>query len=131
MRYDTTIPKEKLVVAVGRWDDNKVKGTNLLLQTSKLAAVRDPSLHIEIYGRPNEAITQWHACLPNHLQGRIHIKGVVPNTQITQGLQRARISFCTSLRERYHTVSAEAHCCGCSAIGPDVPEIPSMKWFAT
>ena len=130
MRYDTTIPKERLVVAVGRWDDAKVKGTDMLLQTSRLAAEKDPNLHIEIYGRPNAAMTQWHADLPNHVQARIHIKGVVPNTQITQGLQRARISLCTSLREGYHTVSAEAHCCGCSAVGPDVPEIPSMKWFA-
>jgi hypothetical protein len=102
----------------------------LLLKTSRLAAEKDANLHIEIYGRPNAAMTQWHADLPNHVQARIHIKGVVPNTQITQGLQRARISLCTSLRESYHTVSAEAHCCGCSAVGPDVPEIPSMKWFA-
>ena len=130
MRYDTTIPKERLVVAVGRWDDARVKGTDLLLKTSRLAAEKDANLHIEIYGRPNAAMTQWHADLPNHVQARIHIKGVVPNTQITQGLQRARISLCTSLRESYHTVSAEAHCCGCSAVGPDVPEIPSMKWFA-
>ncbi|MFN6018274.1 MAG: glycosyltransferase [Verrucomicrobiota bacterium] len=130
MRYDTTIPKERLVVAVGRWDDAKVKGTDLLLQTSRLAAEKDPHLLIEIYGRPNKAMTQWHAKLPMNLQARILIKGVVPNTQITQGLQRARISLCTSLREGYHTVSAEAHCCGCSAVGPDVPEIPSMKWFA-
>jgi glycosyltransferase involved in cell wall biosynthesis len=130
MRYDAAIPKERLVVAVGRWDDAKVKGTDLLLQASKIAAERDPELKIEIYGRPNPAMTQWHAGLPNNLQARILIKGVVPNTEITQGLQRAKISLCTSLREGYHTVSAEAHCCGCSAVGPDVPEIPSMKWFA-
>jgi glycosyltransferase involved in cell wall biosynthesis len=130
MRYDAAIPKERLVVAVGRWDDAKVKGTDLLLQTSKIAVERDPELKIEIYGRPNPAMTQWHAGLPNNLQARIQIKGVVPNTEITQGLQRAKISLCTSLREGYHTVSAEAHCCGCSTVGPDVPEIPSMKWFA-
>ena len=130
MRYDAAILKERLVVAVGRWDDAKVKGTDLLLQASKIAAERDPELKIEIYGRPNAAMTRWHAGLPNNLQARIQIKGVVPNTEITQGLQRAKISLCTSLREGYHTVSAEAHCCGCSAVGPDVPEIPSMKWFA-
>lgn len=130
MRYDTSTPKERLVVAVGRWDDDKVKGTDLLLQTSRLAAETDPNLHIEIYGRPNGAMTQWHADLPNHLQTRIHIKGVVPNIQVTTAYKHARIFLCTSLRESYNIASAESLCCGCSAVGPDVPEIPSMKWFA-
>lgn len=130
MRYDTTIPKERLVVAVGRWDDEKIKGTNLLMQTARLSTETIDGLHIEIYGTTNETMIHWHSDLPNHLKSRILLKGVVPNTQITEGMQRARISLCTSLREGYHTVSAEAHCCGCSAIGPDVPEIPSMKWFA-
>jgi glycosyltransferase involved in cell wall biosynthesis len=130
MRYDANIPKERLIVAVGRWDDAKVKGTSLLMSTSQIASENDPALHIEIYGQPTESMTQWHNILPDNLRSRIHIKGVVPNTEITQGLQRARVSICTSLREGYHTVSAEAHCCGCSVVGPDVPEIPSMKWFA-
>jgi hypothetical protein len=130
MRYDATIPKERLVVAVGRWDDAKVKGTDLLMRTTRGCVEKDPNLHIEIYGRPNEAMTKWYAVLPVELQKRIHLKGVVPNTEITRGLQRAKILLCTSLREGYHTVSAEAHCCGSSVVGPDIPEIPSMKWFA-
>jgi hypothetical protein len=130
MRYDANIPKERLIVAVGRWDDAKVKGTSLLMRTAQIASENDPALHIEIYGQPTESMAQWHKSLPSNLRNRIHIKGVVPNTEITQGLQRARVSICTSLREGYHTVSAEAHCCGCSVVGPNVPEIPSMKWFA-
>lgn len=130
MRYDTNIPKERLVIAVGRWDDEKVKGTKLLMEVAQEATQADKDLKIEIYGKTNQMIDEWHTGLSNDLKSRILIKGIVPNTQITEGLQRARISICTSLREGYHTVSAEAHCCGCSVIGPDVPEIPSMKWFA-
>lgn len=130
MKYDSSITKERLVVAVGRWDDSKVKGTELLMRTARSCVEKDTGLCIEIFGRPSEAMTQWHAALSLELQKRIHLKGVVPNTEITLGLKRARISLCTSLREGYHTVSAEALCCGCSVVGPDVPEVPSMKWFA-
>lgn len=127
---DPAIPKERLVVAVGRWDDTKVKGTDLLLATSRKVAEADSHVKIEIYGRATSGMHDWHKSLDEALRGRIRLMGIVPNMEVMRGLQRARISLCTSLREGYHTVSAEAHCCGCSVVGPDVPEIPSMKWFA-
>lgn len=127
---DQTIPKERLVVAVGRWDDTKVKGTDLLLATSRRVAEADPLVKIEIYGRVTAGMETWHKFLNTALRDQIRLMGIVPNMQVMLGLQRARVSLCTSLREGYHTVSAEAHCCGCSVVGPDVPEIPSMKWFA-
>ncbi len=127
---DPMIPKERLVVAVGRWDDDKVKGTDLLLATTKMVAEADPHVTIEIYGRATLAMESWHKSLKAGSRERIRLLGIVPNMEVMRGLQRARVSLCTSLREGYHTVSAEAHCCGCSVVGPDVPEIPSMKWFA-
>jgi glycosyltransferase involved in cell wall biosynthesis len=130
MSWDPSIPKERLIVAVGRWDDAKVKGTALLMQVSELCTIRDSSLSFEIYGHPSQGMRVWHDKLSPDLRERIHLMGIVPNTDVMKAYQRARISLCTSLREGYHTASAEAMCCGCSVVGPDVPEIPSMKWFA-
>ena len=129
MKPDTGIPKERLVVAVGRWDDAMVKGTALLLETVRLVLDGDDAAAVEIYGRTTPAMNDWHGSLPQGLRERVRLAGVVPNTEVMRGLQRARVSLCTSLRESYHGVSAEALCCGCSVVGPDVPEIPSMKWF--
>ncbi len=130
MDHDSSVQKERLVVAVGRWNDTKVKGTQLLMDVSKLCVERDPALKIEIYGRPSGAMESWHSSLPAIHKNRILLHGVVPNTEVMSGYKRAKVTLCTSLRESYNIALSEAMCCGCSVVGPDVPEIPSIKWFA-
>jgi glycosyltransferase involved in cell wall biosynthesis len=128
---DQILAKEPLVVSVGRWDDAQIKGTQLLMATIGRFLISDMSSRVEIFGRATSEMSQWHLSLPDEIRQRVELKGIVPNYEVRQGLQRARVSLCTSLREGYHTVSAEALCCGCSIVGPDVPEIPSLKWFAS
>lgn len=130
MRYDPNIQKEKLIIAAGRWDDTKTKGTDLLLRTIKSCALSNVHSSFEIYGTITHAMLCWHKSLTSDLARRVLLKGVVSNSQLASTLQRAQISLCTSLSESYHMVSAEALCCGCSIVGPDCPEVPSMKWFA-
>lgn len=129
MVYDAGIPKERLVIAVGRWDDEKVKGTDILMATVEKLAAADPDVRVEIYGPLASKMPGWHRSLEPSIRERIGLLGTIPNAELRMALQRARISLCTSLAEGYHTVSAEALCTGCSIVGPDVPEIPSMKWF--
>ena len=129
MTHDPAIPKEHLVVAVGRWDDAKVKGTSLLLDVCERVLAGDDLLRIEIYGQFPHQLSTWHAVLPITMRERITLVGKVPNAALTRNLQRAKVLLCTSLRESYHAVSAESLCCGASVVGPDVPEIPSLKWF--
>ncbi len=126
---DPTLPKERLLVAVGRWDDARVKGTDLLIATAQMVTECDPDLVVEIYGQATDGMEKWHLGLPPKLREQVRLRGIVPNIDIKRALQRARVALCTSLRESYHIVSAEALCCGCSVVGPDVQEIPSMKWF--
>ncbi|MDA7517831.1 glycosyltransferase [Akkermansiaceae bacterium] len=123
------IPKERLVIAVGRWDDEKVKGTDLLMKVVERLEELDPKIRFEIYGEATGKMERWHAALSESGRAMITLKGIVPNTEVMRALQRARVSLCTSLHESYHAVSAEALCCGCSVVGPDIAEIPSMKWF--
>lgn len=130
MKYDSSIPKERLIVAVGRWDDASVKGTELLMQTARRCLEEDAVLHLEVFGSPSRAMMKWHEALPAALQRRIQLKGRVNNLEIARVLRRARISLCTSLTESFHAASAQALCCGCSVVGPDTPDLPSMRWFA-
>lgn len=123
--------KERLMVAIGRWDDEKVKGTEILKETCKILLEKDADLQIEIYGPRPVSMDNWHKCLDPQTRKRLHLVGLVPNIELRKALQRAQVELCTSLTESNHTVSAEALCCGCSVVGPDVPEIPSMKWFTT
>lgn len=129
MRYDPRVPKEPLVVATGRWDDDRVKGTDLLMATVAALVAKSPDTKVEIFGTIPPFMEDWHRGLPQTMGERIHLLGVVRNEILAMALQRASISLCTSLRESYHIASAEALCCGCSIVGPDVSEIPSMKWF--
>lgn len=129
MKYDPAISKERLIVAIGRWDDEKIKGTDLLKATCMLSLEKDETVQIEIYGKVPASMHSWHESLDSALRSRLHLKGIVPNFELRHSLQRAQVELCTSLSEGYHTVSAEALCCGCSVVGPDVPQIPSLKWF--
>ena len=129
MRYDPAIPKETLLVATGRWDDTKIKGTELLLTTVGLILEKSADAKVEIYGTIPPLMYSWHQALPEKARTQVKLIGTVRNDILAIALQRASISLCTSLREGYHTASAEALCCGCSIVGPDVAEIPSMKWF--
>lgn len=129
MRYDPGVPKENLVIAVGRWDDEKVKGTALLVEVIRQTLNRHPKVEFEIYGPLSPLQENLLTELPGDHRSRLRLIGTVPNQKLRRAFQRARVSLCTSLAEGYHTVSAEALCSGCSVVGPDVPEIPSMHWF--
>lgn len=130
MKYDDAKSKECLVIAVGRWDDEIVKGTSLLMDTWDLVLKNNTFASIEIYGKTTPSLDKWHSSMSDDSRRRTLLKGVVPNIDIRKAFQRAQISICTSLSEGYHTVSAEALCSGCSVVGPDTPDIPTMQWFA-
>lgn len=129
MRYDPSVAKECLVIAVGRWDDEKVKGTALMVEVIRRTLGQNPEVVFEIYGPLSPKLARLAEELPPERKNRLRLVGTVPNLELRRAFQRARVSLCTSLAEGYHTVSAEALCSGCSVVGPDVPEIPSMKWF--
>lgn len=129
MRYDQKVPKEKLVVAIGRWNQEQVKGTSLLASTIVQLLAIEKFVKVEIYGVPSNSLKQWHKELPDEDQVRVKLKGRQPNRELRHALQRASISLCTSMRESFHIASGEALCSGASVVGPDIEELPGLKWF--
>ena len=128
MGFDEAVTKERLVVAVGRWCDPP-KGGPLLISSLGTLLGSDASVCAEIYGEVSPAMKSWHASLARDHRDRVLLKGVVANKDLPEVYSRASVSLCTSVSESFHIASAEALCCGCSVVGPDVPELPSMKWF--
>ena len=129
MAYDQAVPKEEVVIAVGRWNDELVKGTNLLAETITQFFSSEHSARVEIYGLPSELLTQWYENLPSKDRKRVTLKGQTPNRELRHAFQRASVCVCTSVRESFHIASAEALCSGASVVGPDVEELPGLKWF--
>ena len=128
MVEDPQQAKERLCVAVGRWYDAQ-KDTHLLLATIHQVLAADTGVSMEIYGAPTPLMESWHLNLADGMRRRVYLQGVVPNAELRRALTRSRVLLCSSLYESFHIAAAEALCCGCSVVGPDVPEIPSMNWF--
>ena len=81
MTADPAVVRERLVVAVGRWDDEKIKGTDLLLATVEELVQRDPRLLIEIYGTFAVKMAGWHQRLAVGTRERVRLVGVVANSE--------------------------------------------------
>lgn len=128
MTYSPSVPKERLVVTVGRWDDPQ-KGTDILIEAVENLVSTDNSIRVEIYGNPGAIMEAWHRSLSTEFQLQIRLKGVVPNALLRDAFMRARVFLCSSIFESFHIGAAESLCCGCSVVGPDVPEFSSIGWF--
>lgn len=129
MNYSENIAKEVLVVAIGRWNDERIKGTRLLADSVSCLLSKDASVRIEVYGELPQSLILWYETLDHHCRSRVFLKGRQSNKNLRHALQRASVSLCTSMCESFHIASAEALCSGASVVGPDLGELPGMQWF--
>lgn len=123
--------KRPLVVSVARWhrEDWRQKNPRLLMQTLALVLQENPEVTGQVVGRMEEEIkTEFLRTVGPH-RNRLILSGRIPNPDLVPLLQSAQISLCTSNHESFHIASAEALCCGCSVVAPDLPELPSLRWF--
>jgi len=124
-------PKEPQIVCIGRWhsEDWRQKNPRLLLETAARVLSRNPKAEFVVVGSMDPSLQRQFSDLAERTQGRLRLAGRLPNQEIAGLLQTAQISFCSSNHESFHIASAEALCCGCSVVAPDLPELPSLKWF--
>lgn len=130
MRYDGQT-KESRVVSVGRWQpgDWRQKNPRLLLETAGRVLRRLPQSEFVVVGSMEKQLHRQFSDLANRAAGRLRLAGRLPNLEIAKLFQGSRVAFCSSNHESFHIASAEALCCGCSLVAPDLPELPSQKWF--
>jgi glycosyltransferase involved in cell wall biosynthesis len=125
--------KSPQVVAVGRWlpEDWRQKNPALLLEViTRLLAAR-PDLECVVVGRMQEALKEKFLGAAGENRSRLRILGHVPNRDLSAWLKSSQVALCTSTHESFHIASAEALCCGCSLVAPDLSELPSFSWFTS
>lgn len=125
--------KENLIIAIGRWDDEKQKRARFLMQTlQRYYQANHGNTATEIYGTITPELQAWHAGMPTAVRELISLKGYLANAMLKDVYQRARIICCTSSHESSHIVSAEALCCGCSVVVTNLPKTLSvLHWYTT
>lgn len=125
--------KENLIIAIGRWDDEKQKRSRFLMQTlQRYYQGNHNNTVTEIYGTITPELQAWHAGLPTVAREHISLKGYLANAMLKDVYHRARIICCTSSHESSHIVSAEALCCGCSVVVTNLPKTLSvLHWYTT
>jgi glycosyltransferase involved in cell wall biosynthesis len=130
MRY-TGQAKQPRVVCVGRWqpEDWRQKNPRLLLQTLVYLLPKVPHLECVVVGSMEENLRRQFLETTAVFSGRVRLPGRMPNHEIAPLFQTSQVALCTSNHESFHIASAEALCCGCSLVAPDLPELPSLKWF--
>jgi hypothetical protein len=105
--------RERLVVAVGRWDDPQ-KDAPLLRAGLERMLATDDQVRVEIAGPLHK---EFRGLDPS----RVTSLGPVPNTDLPDLFGRARIIAFASRWEGMPIAALEALSCGCSVVATDVP----------
>lgn len=131
LRYEGK-EKEKLTIAIGRWDDEEQKRQHFLMKTLESYYEGGGDAATEIYGTMTPELQAWHAALPDSVRCRIALKGYLDNRNLKEVYNRARCIVCPSAHEGSHNVSAESLCCGCSVVTTNRPrDLSVLHWYTS
>jgi len=122
------VEKEKLVVAVGRWQHLQ-KGASLLIPSLERFLRKQPEWKALLLG-PGEAIlSRLLHKIPQAVRARITLQGRISRIEIPSIFLRASMILNTSEYEGMPNSLSEAVCCGCSVVGPT--SIASLHYFTS
>ncbi len=110
------IPKQKRIIAVGRWHSYQ-KNTPLLIQSLFRALNEHPDYEAHIFGSGTAELQALVAKASGTIKNRICIRGKIPNEELVKEYQASRIFFAPSRSESFNIAAAEALSCGCSFAG--------------
>ena len=119
--------KERRVVSVGRWDDERQKRTSLLMAGLERLLGDDPAVEIDVVGTTSAELRSWREGSPHRERIRLH--GRLEPAAMVPLLEKAQVAWCPSAFESFHIASAEALCCGCSVVAAESPSLAAFSWF--
>jgi glycosyltransferase involved in cell wall biosynthesis len=118
VRYSGKMPKEKRIIAVGRWD-NYQKNAPLLIKGLGRALSVANEYDAHLFGSGEEVLQALKRRLPPAIQQRIHVRGKVRNEDLQDEYQRSRILLMPSRSEGSSVAAEEALASGCSVVGSE------------
>lgn len=128
MVYSPCVRKEKLLLAVGRWNVH-YKGPRQMMAMLGAVLSRRPDYQAILIGSGSEVLETLRARLPQAVQQHISIHGRIRHGQLAGYYQRAQIVLNTSVTESFCLALAEGLCCGASVVGP--ASIPAFHGFVS
>jgi len=129
-KWDPSIPKQKRIVAIGRWEVLGQKRPYVLMDVCASIARKHPDLQIDIFGTKTEALANWNLALETSVRERIHVHGVQPGEIVARAVQQAQISFFPSSVEGGPQALFEGLACGTTTVGLDTPDLPGTRFAA-
>jgi hypothetical protein len=130
-KYDPSIPKQDIVIAIGRWEDEEVKRPRLLVESITETARRRSTTEFHIFGKEGHILLDWYSSLQSNIRKRVYLHGKVPNKDIFNFFQKSRISLCASSHEGSHVASEEALCTGATIVAPLRAELNALLWYVS
>ena len=127
--YDGT-KKEDIVLAIGRWDDEEQKRSQYLMKAIEYSLDRTDAI-FHIFGVTPQRMHDWHSRLPQEYKLKVVLHECVPNSELREYYNKARIVLCTSIHESTHLVSAEGLCLGCSVVVTPCPTLSCIHWYTS
>lgn len=116
MTYDSSVPKQRSIVAVGRWESFQ-KDAPLLMRVLVRVLKKYPSYQAQILGSGGEYVNRLRDSMAGDVASRVHVVGPVPHRELVSYYRASQVIFAPSRYESFHIACAEALCCGCSVVG--------------
>lgn len=118
--------KEKLVIAVGRWDDY-IKNGSLLIHILIRVLKEHPDYRAVIIGPGFQSLEE--RVQADGMKDFIQFTGRIPHNEVLLWMRRAQIFLVTSRYESFNMAAAEASACGASVVGSR--HLPSISDFVS
>lgn len=124
---DAMTAKQKLVMAVGRWEDFGPKNTHVMVRSMIEFLHLRTDYQALIVGSGNEVINHVLEKIDSNSLRRLSVLGSLDHSLLAQRLAEAQILFMPSRMESFGIAAAEALCVGCSIA---VTPIESLEYLA-
>jgi glycosyltransferase involved in cell wall biosynthesis len=130
--YSEIGKKENIVVASGRWWDDKAKNTQLMAKTMVEFLKERRDYSSIIVGNGTEKVQSCIGDIPGNVRERLNVVGFTELSKIKDILSKAKIILTPSRWESFSLASCEAVCMGCSVVATPVESLRylSMQGFS-
>jgi glycosyltransferase involved in cell wall biosynthesis len=124
---ESEIPeKKRQVVAVGRWDDWRVKNTYAAVRVLCRLLAKQPDMRVIMLGSGEKRIQQALAKVGSSVSSRFSILGHQSQDEVARILGESMILFMPSRSEAFPLAAGEAVCMGCTVVGGPLEALCSL-----